>query len=555
MDITSRHTATRTIALGLLAITVCAALWLSFFRANDHRRTVVRLTRAVATGEYITGADIEAVQISIEANDGSDYVTTGQAGSGLIAAHDLAAGEVLLVPSVYAAGQQPPAQTTTAAPSSGWSTPGLLAIAGGGIGLLGVAVGMGRRRHGARPARPTPAPVLTDVPPGWLHVEVNTWIAEDGNWSRRPTVSSRAATSPPSDVEHDPAGSGSVEDVAELNLSTSKVEAVRLGWHSPDSPDADSDVDRDPVADVEEGPAAEEGVSVQPAKPVEPHRQFMPTAAEVDRATSEARTETREASQPVAVLQVFGEVKVVGVAVSQAAAAPFILAAAGRPMNTEELVELTGYAAKTFSSVYPASHPIVTRANGMLTLAPGVWTDHAWLAETVRRAADAVRNEHDQEAAEWLRQAFDLANRIDGAPYERVPRTRREALQGRRRDPWAWVDEFPYTMDARTHAGQEAVEAALAAAALWQAARPNDLLPATGVVEVLCRLARVLPDVPVTRTVRPSRWQTGAPCLLLAALEVADTKDLTSLVHATARRLVADQIIEADSDLADDLGM
>ena len=262
-----------------------------------------------------------------------------------------------------------------------------------------------------------------------------------------------------------------------------------------------------------------------------------------------------ESGRPFALLQVFGDVKVHGVPVSQAAAAPFILAAAGRPMSTDELVELTGYAAKTFSSVYPASHPIVTRTNGMLTLAPGVWTDHAWLAETVRRAAGALQNEQSAEATDWLRQAFDLAGRIDGAPFERVPRSRREVIHGRRRDPWAWVDEFPYSMSARMHAGQEAVEAALAAAALWQAVKPIDVLPSTGVVDVLCKLAQLLPDVPVSRTVRPTRWQTGAPCLLLAALEVADSRDLTGLVHATAQRLVADQIIEADPDLADDLGM
>ena len=178
--------------------------------------------------------------------------------------------------------------------------------------------------------------------------------------------------------------------------------------------------------------------------------------------------------QPVALLQVFGDVTVHGVRVSQASATPFILAAAGRPISTDELVELTGYAAKTFSSVYPASHPIVTRTNGMLALAPGVWTDHAWLAETVRRAAAAVQGDRDTEAADWLRQAFDLAGRIDGAPFERVPRSRREMTHGRRRDPWAWVDEFPYTVSARTHAGQEAVEATLAAAALWQAVKPTN---------------------------------------------------------------------------------
>jgi len=190
-----------------------------------------------------------------------------------------------------------------------------------------------------------------------------------------------------------------------------------------------------------------------------------------------------------------------------------------------------------------------------LTLAPGVWTDHSWLAETVRRAAEALRNGQGAEATDWLCQAFDLAARIDGAPFERVPRSRREVIHGRRRDPWAWVDEFPCAMNARMHAGQEVVEAALAAAALWQVIEPIDALPSASVVDVLCTLAKLLPDVPVSRTVRPTRWQTGAPCLLLAALEVADSRELTNQVHATVQRLVADQVIEADPALADDLGM
>mgnify|MGYP003377861239 CR=1 FL=1 len=116
-------------------------------------------------------------------------------------------------------------------------------------------------------------------------------------------------------------------------------------------------------------------------------------------------------SRPRAVLQVLGEVKVLGVPVSQAIAAPFLLAAAGRPMSSDELVQLTGYAAKTFSSVYPASHPIIARTNGMLTLAAGVWTDHAWLAENVRRAANALRDNviDSSSAADCIRASITAA--------------------------------------------------------------------------------------------------------------------------------------------------
>ena len=74
-------------------------------------------------------------------------------------------------------------------------------------------------------------------------------------------------------------------------------------------------------------------------------------------------------------------------------------------------------------------------------------------------------------------------------------------------------------------------------------------------VELLCRLARLLPHVPVARNVRPSQWQSGAPCLLLAAREIADTQDQLNQVHTTARRLVADEIIEPDVRLADHLGL
>ena len=268
-----------------------------------------------------------------------------------------------------------------------------------------------------------------------------------------------------------------------------------------------------------------------------------------------AQRDAPETLRPLAVLQVFGEVKVLGVPVSQAIAAPFLLAASGRPMSSDELVLLTGYAAKTFSSVYPASHPIIARTNGMLTLADGVWTDHAWLAEAVRRAANALRDDHHADAAEWLRYSLELAGQIDGAPYEHLPRSRRHGGPGRQRDQWSWIDDFPYTVSSRAHAGQEAVEAVLAAVELWHVAGRDDVLPSAHMVEMLCRLARLLPLVPVARDVRPSQWQSGAPCLLLAARQVADTQHQLNQVHTTARRLVADDIIEPDVSLADDLGL
>ena len=568
MATTSRRPmATRTIAIGLLLITVCAALWFVFVRTEEHQRTVVRLTQSVAAGEYLTGADIEAVQITVGSN-AQEYVTTGQAGSGLIAAHDLTVGDVLLVSSVYTTGQQPAPEPPASTTPSDVGALDLLAITAGIVGILGFAVWVVRRQPSPHPSRPGAASVPTNRAPGWLHLEVNTWITEDGDWDQRAWARPRTEGAGTATGQTDRrAISRDVEFV--LTPGSGKVD--RREWHdaesqrssgAADAPAADEDTAPVQPASVLDTPTTEASPDLSDSAEAASFESFKPTPADMDSSTHEAVPETPmtdesglESGQPFALLQVFGDVKVHGVPVSQAAAAPFILAAAGRPMSTDELVELTGYAAKTFSSVYPASHPIVTRTNGMLTLAPGVWTDHAWLAETVRRAAGALQNERSAETTDWLRQAFDLAGRIDGAPFERVPRSRREVIHGRRRDPWAWIDEFPYTMNARTQAGQEAVEAALAAVALWQVVKPMDVLPSTGVVGVLCKLAGLLPDVPVSRTVRPTRWQTGAPCLLLAALEVADSRELTGQVHATAQRLVADQIIEADPDLADDLGM
>jgi hypothetical protein len=569
-----RPIATRTIAIGLLLTTVCAVLWIAFVRTDDQRRTVVRVTRPVAAGEYLTSADIEAIKLSVGSN-AQEYVTTEQAGGGLVAAHDLAAGDVLRVPSVYTTGPQPPAEPTESAMAPGvetLATSTLLAIAAGVVGILCVVAWKRRRRPSPQRSQPSSTVVPSNRSPGWLHVEVNTWITEDGDWDQR------AGARPQPEVASTGAGpwvarrAVTIPRDTDFNFTPSATVIEPREWH-----DAGSHGDNEVAAD---GPGA--GRNTVPAPTGTPLdaptteltsdqpgetdaadlAAIVPTPEHKPSSTQQVSVQPAAAGnpdfgsgQPVALLQIFGDVTVHGVPISQAAATPFILAAAGRPMTTDELVELTGYAAKTFSSVYPASHPIVTRTNGMLSLAPGVWTDHAWLAETVRRAAAAVQGERDAEATDWLRQAFDLAGRIDGAPFERVPRSRREMIHGRRRDPWAWVDEFPYTVNARTNAGQEAVEAALAAAALWQAVKPTDELPSTGVVDVLCHMARLLPDVPVSRTVRPSRWQTAAPCLLLAALDAADSHDLTGRVRATAQRLVADQIIEADLALADDLGM
>ena len=96
----SRTTLRVVAVLSLLAV-LAVVWWLTFAKADVEQRTVVRLTRPMATGDYLTGDDIEAVRITHEASDAGQYVTTGQAAGGLIAAHDLAAGDVLVVADVY----------------------------------------------------------------------------------------------------------------------------------------------------------------------------------------------------------------------------------------------------------------------------------------------------------------------------------------------------------------------------------------------------------------------------------------------------------------------
>ena len=420
MATTSRRPmATRTIAIGLLLITVCAALWFVFVRTEEHQRTVVRLTQSVAAGEYLTGADIEAVQITVGSN-AQEYVTTGQAGSGLIAAHDLTVGDVLLVSSVYTTGQQPAPEPPASTTPSDVGALDLLAITAGIVGILGFAVWVVRRQPSPHPSRPGAASVPTNRAPGWLHLEVNTWITEDGDWDQRAWARPRTEGAGTATGQTDRrAISRDVEFV--LTPGSGKVD--RREWHdaesqrssgAADAPAADEDTAPVQPASVLDTPTTEASPDLSDSAEAASFESFKPTPADMDSSTHEAVPETPmtdesglESGQPFALLQVFGDVKVHGVPVSQAAAAPFILAAAGRPMSTDELVELTGYAAKTFSSVYPASHPIVARTKGMLTLAPGVWTDHSWLAETVRRAAGSLRNEQNAETAEWLRQADD----------------------------------------------------------------------------------------------------------------------------------------------------
>lgn len=533
------RTTLRIVAVMSLLPVLVFAWWLSFTKADVEQRTVVRLTHPMATGDYLTGDDIEAVRITLSASDAGQYVTTGQAADGMIAARDLAVGDVLVVADVYTTRSD---RSDVQGPNTESGNGQAIGILAASIGLLGVvAIGalFARRRPRQRVATMPPNSDATPATGQWVHLEVNAWVAAKAGGTIRPEISPTGW-----------AAVGSVDDVASV-----------AGIHAavPDQHGVAGDNGAAPTLVVSQEMRDEATAAPQLGNPMTALVAVDPVHVDVPVEAANglliAQRDEPEMSRPLAVLQVLGEVTVLGVPVSQAIAAPFLLAAAGRPMSSDELVQLTGYAAKTFSSVYPASHPLIARTNGMLTLAPGVWTDHAWLAETVRRAANALRDDNHADAAEWLRYSIELAGQIDGAPYDRLPRSRRDGGPGRRRDQWSWIDDFPYTVSARAHAGQEAVEAVLAAAQLWHVAGRDDVLPSAHMVELLCKLARLLPHVPVARNVRPSQWQSGAPCLLLAAREMANTQDQLNHVHTAARRLVADDTIEADVSLADDLGL
>ena len=537
-NVPSRTTLRIVVVMSLLPV-LAFAWWLTFAKADVEQRTVVRLTHPMATGDYLTGDDIEAVRITLSASDAGQYVTTRQAADGLIAARDLAVGDVLVVADVYTTRSD---RSDVQGPNTESGNGQAIGILAASIGLLGVvAIGalFARRRPRQRVATMPPNSDATPATRQWVHLEVNAWVGGEARGTTRPETSTTGW-----------AAVGSLDGMA--SLAGTHVAAPDEHGASGDGREAPTLLLNQEIHD-EATPTARVEDSMTPPVTVDPVHLDVP--AEAANGLLIAERDEPQVSRPLAVLQVLGEVKVLGLPVSQAIAAPFLLAAAGRPMSSDELVQLTGYAAKTFSSVYPASHPIIARTNGMLTLATGVWTDHAWLAENVRRAANALRDDHRADAAETLRYALELAGQIDGAPYEHLPRSRRDGGPGRRRDQWSWIDDFPYTVSARAHAGQEAVEAVLAAAELWHVAGRDDVLASAHMVELLCKLARLLPHVPVARNVRPGQWQSGAPCLLIAAREIANTQEQLNHVHTTARRLVADEVIEPDLSLADDLGI
>ena len=244
-------------------------------------------------------------------------------------------------------------------------------------------------------------------------------------------------------------------------------------------------------------------------------------------------------------LRVFGDVAADG-ASTQALAVPFALAFARRAMSSAELAEITGYSLRTFSTVFTTDHPLVRRVDGRLTLREGVWTDHGWIAECVRHATRAGAS----GGVRWLHQAIEEASKITGAPFGSLPAHRMK------RDPYAWVDDFPVDVSARVQAGQELVEAVLAAVELWMVGDVADVVPASQLVRVCCRLAELVPYAPVADQVRPSPWQSAGEALLVAGYRIGSgDHELQHAVQSQAKRLVATEVIEASDQFADELGL
>ena len=260
---------------------------------------------------------------------------------------------------------------------------------------------------------------------------------------------------------------------------------------------------------------------------------------------------------PTVMLSVCGrEVAVRGSSVPQLAAVLFVLAAAGREMHTSELCEITGYAPKSVSTVFPGSHELVERKAGALRLADDVWTDHAWATKCMKQLAGAMREHSDSaETTRWMLAAMDALQSLEQGPFAVLPAGRERGRSAGA--AWGWVDEFPADVPARNAAETEVAEAALALSELWLATPARHrVVRADQLVDEMCRLAATVPFAHVGRQLRESMWVSGAECLLLAAARVAgDDETLLSRVHQTARALAAREQLEASTPLADELGL
>jgi hypothetical protein len=478
------------------------------------KRTVVRITQPVEAGEYLTGDRIEALTQHLSAD--SAYVTPDQATVGLIASRTLQPGDLLTVSDVYTTSPTP----STRHPRESWTSLRWL-IFGTMMGLLAanLAAPIDRQPRRRRQRSDTQPPAA-------------------------------AGSSNTASMEHtaESADKASYEP-AERTRGDGAVEAAGAqGWPNREL--------AEPVAEHSEyvaqvltrtrdlgGVPGEQGDAIidQALTPVA-------AAAGIESSLDAALSVTRSA-EPVRrfTLRVFGEVAADG-ASTQALAVPLVIAFAGRAMAAAELAEITGYSPRTFSTVFTTDHALVRRVDGRLTLRDGVWTDHGWIAECVRQAGAVSTGNSAKER--WLRQAIDEASKITGAPFGSPPAHRMK------RDPYGWVDDFPVDVSARVQAGQELVEAVLAAVELWMVSDVADVVPASQLVGVCCRLAELVPYAPVADQVRPSTWRSAGECLLVAGYRIGSgDRELLQAVQSQAKRLVATGVIEASDLFADELGL
>jgi len=296
---TNRPTATRAVAVALLLIAICVTVWLLLVRTDEQQRTVIRLTQPVAAGEYLTSADIEAIQLTVEPDDAPEYVTADQAGSGLIAAQDLAPGDVLFVSNVYTTGQQPAPTLTTNVASPGVGTLTLFAIAAGAIGILGILVWVGRRRSSPRPVPSGVASSPTNRTPGWLHVEVNTWITEDGDWKQLTVTRPPTETSSTTTEQWAPRRTVTDPNDADFAIAPGAVKVDEREQHDTESqdddgatvpPEADGATAPDPTANILYAPPTQTALDESDMTEAASLKAFKPTQTDTDNSIQQIAT-------------------------------------------------------------------------------------------------------------------------------------------------------------------------------------------------------------------------------------------------------------------------
>lgn len=257
--------------------------------------------------------------------------------------------------------------------------------------------------------------------------------------------------------------------------------------------------------------------------------------------------------RPRVLLRVFGEIVIEppGVPVPSMAV-PFIVAAAERPMAARDVAVIAGYKPSTLSNAFVGGRDgVLQRVDGELILADDVWTDYGWIERCVATAATATDRQRGDEAASWLRTAFDAAARVTSRAFAGRPAGRTGNAEY-----WMWVNEFPADVNAKDHAEQVLVASVLWMVAVWRELGSEAVLPRDELVELCCRLARLIPDSaarPPSATspaVRPTDFKSSGELLLIAGYRCAGRDaPLKRKVQKCAGDLVAARLIEASDEL------